>query len=416
MRKLLSLSLLSLSVVACAQNPAGDKDGDLESTLLNESVGDTDSSEDGFTRRVSIEGTLGYGETIEASYGEGAYSGWLFTAEAGARITLDATALDWSDTVLMVYGPQTGRGWSRARPIAVNDDYRGSTDSHIEFRAPRAGTYLVIVREYWGDSGLFQLTLGCSGSECRLECGADDRCPAGSSCHRIVCIRAPCPSFCEAIDPTPAPEPGDACEESLCGVRPRTVTLMCADGSLGGNTGRCLYNDDLSCGWEMRACPDVACGARLGDTCGEDQFCDFSEAAMCGYADGTGVCAPRPEVCTAHVDPVCGCNGVTYSNACMAQSARVDVLHSGACDGEPTEVACGARLGDTCGADEFCDFSESAMCGYADGTGVCAPRPEVCTALYDPVCGCDGRTYSNACSAMSHRVDVLHDGECGSDR
>jgi hypothetical protein len=75
-------------------------------------------------------------------------------------------------------------------------------------------------------------------------------------------------------------------------------------------------------------------------------------------------------------------------------------------------VACGARAGDTCTETQFCDFSEAAMCGYADGQGVCRTRPEVCTALYEPVCGCDGQTYGNACSATSRGMDVLHAGEC----
>ncbi len=327
---LLAVSLLALA--GCAQNPAADKDGDLESRLLAEEVGDTDLAADGFTRRVDVQGTIAFGESIGSAYGDGEYRGWLFTGSAGASIALDATATDGSDTVLMLYGPQTTTGWSRARPIAVNDDYRGSTDSHLELRLPRAGTYLVIVREYWQDPGELTLTLACSGAECRTECGASDRCPTGSACNRVVCIRAPCPSFCEAIDPTPPPAPGDACEASLCGPRPRTVTLMCSDGSLGGNTGRCFRGDDLTCGWEMRECPaDVGCGARLGDTCTASQFCDFSEAAMCGYADGTGVCRPRPEACTALYEPVCGCNGTTYSNACTAQAAGMDVLHSGGC-------------------------------------------------------------------------------------
>ncbi len=325
---LFALSLLTLA--GCAASSASPKDGDLEARLLAEEVADSDVAADGFTRRVEVRGAVSFGESIDSSYGARGYYGWLFTAAAGARVSLDAMATDGSDTVLMLYGPETVSGWTRARPIAVNDDYRGSTDSHLDVRLSRAGTYLVIVREYWGDAGDFTLTLACSGAECRTECGADDGCPTGAECNRVVCIRAPCPSFCAPVTPA---RPGDDCDASLCGARPRTVTLLCDDGSLGGNTGRCFRGEDLSCGWEFRACPtsEVRCGARLGDTCTATQFCDFPDAAMCGYADGTGVCAARPEVCTADYVPVCGCNGTTYSNACTAQAAGMDVLHAGGC-------------------------------------------------------------------------------------
>jgi len=35
-----------------------------------------------------------------------------------------------------------------------------------------------------------------------------------------------------------------------------------------------------------------------------------------------------------------------------------------------------------------------------------------CTANWDPVCGVDGRTYSNACYAWLSQVDVAHEGSC----
>merc|ERR1719282_1277446 len=38
--------------------------------------------------------------------------------------------------------------------------------------------------------------------------------------------------------------------------------------------------------------------------------------------------------------------------------------------------------------------------------------PEICMEIYHPVCGCDGRTHGNACSAYSNRVSVDTDGEC----
>ncbi len=36
----------------------------------------------------------------------------------------------------------------------------------------------------------------------------------------------------------------------------------------------------------------------------------------------------------------------------------------------------------------------------------------LCTLKYDPVCGCNMKTYGNACSAESVGIRVLYAGEC----
>lgn len=73
---------------------------------------------------------------------------------------------------------------------------------------------------------------------------------------------------------------------------------------------------------------------------------------------------------------------------------------------------CGTRGASACGAGEFCSFPASAQCGATDRPGTCAVRPDACITLYQPVCGCDGRTYGNSCSAASAGISVASNGAC----
>jgi hypothetical protein len=167
--------------------------------------------------------------------------------------------------------------------------------------------------------------------------------------------------------------------------------------------GRCLKRLSLLLTLCLSLVLVAAAQKPTGPECKDNGSCDRAQYCqkLAGHCEGAGHCVVRPQLCPEIYDPVCGCNGMTYSNSCFAAMAGANVKHSGVCKSNCTTNA-------QCSKDQYC----SKPTGQCGGHGLCAAKPQVCPDIFDPVCGCDGKTYSNSCEAATAGVNVRALGEC----
>jgi hypothetical protein len=262
---------------------------------------------------------------------------------------------------------------------------------------------------------IFGPVCGCDGKTYPNACFAD---AAGVSVDRTgACTPAACGGsaegtcgagqFCKQDDGACEPDAAGVCTGNPV-TCPATLAPVCGcDGTTYSNG---CYADVAKVPVQHTGpCEtEVACLVNAVWTCPAGQFCKPPQGQCINL--GPGVCAPTPQTCPDDLDPVCGCSGLTYLNACVADRAdRLGntVNYAGFC--EP-RAACGGSDGGTCAAGQFCEPPVGDCAAGAPGS--CVPKSPVCIPVLLAVCGCDGRTYENFCTARASGVGVSHYGPC----
>lgn len=299
------------------------------------------------------------------------------------------------------------------------------------------GTYCVTVTD----------SLGCSKSVCEV---------VGSGCHA---------SF------TSAPA-----QNSLTANFTNTSTSsnnvnFSSSWDFGDNTTSTDINPQhtYAAAGAYTVCLTITTATAAGTTC-TDTFCATIHVGLPVPCIDSSLINPNC-FCYMLYDPVCGCNGVTYSNDCFARCAGVTTFTRGECQPHGchadfnfqitqntftvnfTNTSTGSNTANFSSSWDFGDSSVSnainpshtytaagtyTVCLIISATastpgaictdticktihvGVQVPCIDssqinlscLCSQVYDPVCGCDGVTYTNDCIARCHGVTRWTHGSC----
>lgn len=146
-------------------------------------------------------------------------------------------------------------------------------------------------------------------------------------------------------------------------------------GGSGGSGGASSSSSSASSG----SGGSGGCGGGCLDPgqCYESSECKANEYCLHDNCYPIGQCTPMPDACTP--DPVCGCNGKIYADACTASAdGQSGYLSYTECSDPPAgQFPCGTG---------YCTLASEYCRQGTDGALSCMALPAECAA--DPSCSC----------------------------
>lgn len=113
--------------------------------------------------------------------------------------------------------------------------------------------------------------------------------------------------------------------------------------------------------------------------------------------------------CLGVANPVCGKDNKNYTNVCEAKKVGVDVAYKGECGSCVAEGKTLTVGKECCPGYKVCPSDTKNTCQKSCGE---TSSEIVCTTDWSPVCGENGKTYSNKCFIGKAGVKIKAEGEC----